>query len=58
MLGKEVFTIENDSKDVGRYTVEFDAHGLSSGVYFYEINAAERNSGKVFSDIRKMVLVK
>ena len=58
ILGKKVFTLENDLKDIGRYTVEFNAYGLSSGAYFYKIEAVERNSGKIFSDIRKMILVK
>jgi len=58
ILGKEIYKLENGLKETGRYSVDFDARGLSSGTYFYEIKAIERNSGKIFSEIKKMVVVK
>jgi hypothetical protein len=52
MLGNEVATLENDEKEAGYYEVNFDAKGLASGVYFYNISAGAYNSTK------KMVLMK
>lgn len=37
MLGREVATLVNEAKSAGEYEVEFDASGLSSGIYFYRI---------------------
>jgi len=37
ILGREVATLENEQKDQGRYSVNFDASRLASGVYIYQI---------------------
>ncbi|MGZ5255577.1 MAG: hypothetical protein ACXWCT_14295 [Flavitalea sp.] len=37
MLGNEVATIVDEYREFGKYEVEFDAKGLSSGIYFYNI---------------------
>jgi photosystem II stability/assembly factor-like uncharacterized protein len=50
--GKTVKTLVNEKQNAGTYEVKMDASGLSSGVYFYRINAGE------FSDVKKMMLVK
>lgn len=50
--GRLVETIYNGYKSAGKYTIDFDASKLASGVYFYRIDAGE------FSDSRKMLLVK
>jgi subtilisin family serine protease len=52
ILGREVATLVDEYKKSGSYQVLFDATGLSSGVYFYRLDA----SGKVVQ--RKMLLVK
>jgi len=52
MLGREIKTLVNGFKRKGRYEVQFDASGLSSGVYIYRIEANE------FSASRKMILLK
>jgi 1,4-alpha-glucan branching enzyme len=52
MLGREVQTLINESKAPGTYSINFDGAGLSSGVYFYRIEAGK------FNQIRKMVLLK
>ena len=51
-LGKEVATLVNEEKSVGRYTIDFSAQGLSSGIYFYSIR-----SGSYF-ETKKMMLLK
>jgi hypothetical protein len=55
VLGKEIATLVNGNKLAGNHQVEFDAEfykNLSSGIYFYKIEAGE------FTDIKKMMLVK
>ncbi len=50
--GREIRTLLNDTKTAGYYTVMFDASGLSSGVYFYKIEADK------FSEVKRMLLIK
>jgi hypothetical protein len=50
--GKEVITLVNERRDAGNYDVSFNGAGLSSGMYFYRINAGS------FTKVMKMVLVK
>jgi hypothetical protein len=52
LLGQEVRLLVNTIQPAGRYTVRFDAGSLSTGVYFYRMQAGS------FTQIRKMVLVK
>lgn len=51
-LGREVATLVNDFKDVGTYSVSYNAINLASGIYFYKIQAGKNVS------IRKMLLLK
>jgi hypothetical protein len=52
IAGKKVDVIEVGKQDIGRHSVTFNGENLSSGVYFYKIQAGE------FTDIKKMFLVK
>ena len=52
MLGRKVKTLVNSYQDAGVYSVNFDASGLASGLYFYQVKA-----GKLL-ETRKMLLVK
>jgi hypothetical protein len=52
LLGQEVATLLNEYKNAGTYNVDFNAVNLSSGVYFYQINAGN------YSDTKKMILMK
>ena len=51
-LGEEVGTLINQVVPAGQHQVNFDATGLSSGVYFYTIAAGN------FVDSKKMVVMK
>ncbi|MCX7833740.1 MAG: T9SS type A sorting domain-containing protein [Ignavibacteria bacterium] len=63
ILGREVATLFNSTSEQvlepGIYTIDWNADGLSSGVYFYRIliNSAD-GSEKHFSETKRMVLVK
>lgn len=39
ILGLEVATLVNDIREAGYHTVSFNANGLTSGMYIYELNA-------------------
>ncbi|MCI0716303.1 MAG: T9SS type A sorting domain-containing protein [Chlorobi bacterium] len=56
MLGQEVITIVNESRESGYYTVDFDGSNLASGVYFYRITAG--GNSQSFTKTLKMILVK
>jgi hypothetical protein len=52
ILGNEVITLVNEEKEPGYYEVDFNSHGLSSGIYFYTISANN------FNQTKKMILMK
>jgi hypothetical protein len=52
VLGNEVATLVNEFKNAGRYEVDFNASSLSSGIYFYKLQAGS------FIQTKKMILMK
>ncbi|MCW8809363.1 MAG: T9SS type A sorting domain-containing protein [Ignavibacteriaceae bacterium] len=60
VLGKEIGTLVNEEKSTGEYEVEFDATGLSSGVYFYQLRVGdpETSSGRGIIQTKKMLMIK
>lgn len=52
ILGKVVSVMTDEFKKAGFYEVKFDASNLSSGTYFYRIEAGD------FVDTKKMILIK
>ena len=46
ILGKEVETLVKEPKNQGRYTVNFNASGLASGIYIYQIRVNDYVSSK------------
>jgi hypothetical protein len=52
VLGKEVATLINEELNAGNHTKIWDAKNLSSGVYFYKLQAGK------FSETKKMILVR
>jgi len=52
LLGEEVATVVNSFQKADRYEVNFNASGLSSGIYVYKIESTN------FSASRKLVLMK
>jgi len=52
VLGREVAVLVEGDQNAGRHTVTFDGSSLSSGIYFYRLDAGG------FTDTKKMVLMK
>ncbi|MFO7448186.1 MAG: endo-1,4-beta-xylanase, partial [Ignavibacteriaceae bacterium] len=52
VLGKEVMNIASGSYNVGTYSIQLNASGLSSGVYFYRLQAGN------FVSVKKLMLMK
>jgi hypothetical protein len=52
VLGNEVATLVYEEKSAGSYEVNFNAADLSSGMYFYKLEAGN------FVDSKKMILLK
>jgi len=52
ILGNEVSTLVNETKNPGIYKAEFDGSGLSSGIYFYSLKSGN------FHETKKMNLIK
>jgi hypothetical protein len=57
-LGKKVNEIIRGIRDAGVYEENFNAEGLSSGVYFYRIEAQSLDGKDNFISAKKMILVK
>jgi len=52
VLGNKVAALINEEKPAGSYEVDFDASGLTSGVYFYRLQTGE------FVETKKMILLR
>ena len=52
ILGKEIMVFENEEKEAGYYSIDFNASDLPSGVYFYRIQVGS------FIDTKKILLIK
>jgi len=52
ILGQKVTTLINKKQRAGSYQLEWNAHGLSSGVYYYRMQAGD------FVQMKKMLLIK
>ena len=52
VLGNEVATLVNKEKSAGEYEIEFDASGINSGIYFYNLTVGN------FTQTRKMIYLK
>jgi hypothetical protein len=51
-LGQQIALLQNGEQDAGYYEVKFDGSGLSSGMYFYRLQAAE------YVQARKLLLIR
>jgi len=61
IIGNEVASLVNEEKSAGSYSVSLNGSRLSSGIYFYRMNAsANLSAGTVsgFTDTKKLILLK
>jgi hypothetical protein len=52
VLGNEVATLVNEEKFTGSYEVDFKPNRLTSGIYFYRLQADS------YAETKKMILLK
>jgi alkaline phosphatase D len=52
LLGQKMITLVSEKQRAGKYSVEWDASGMASGIYYYMIKAGE------FQDVKKMILIR
>ena len=52
ILGREIETLVNDLKEPGAYEATWNAANISSGIYFYRLQAGE------YKETKKMLLIK
>jgi hypothetical protein len=50
--GRLIKELVNDFRTAGNYSVNFNASGIPSGIYFYKLESGS------FTDVKKMILVK
>jgi len=61
LLGQTVATLVDEVQEAGYKSVELDARSLSSGIYFYQIDAHPVSTADhvtSFSQVKKMILIK
>jgi hypothetical protein len=51
-LGQTLKVLENEFKNPGNYSVNFDASSLPSGIYFYKLEAGR------FTQVKKMIFIR
>ena len=52
ILGTEIKTLVSEIKSPGKYSVNFSADGISSGIYFYQLHVGD------FTQTRKLTILK
>jgi hypothetical protein len=58
ILGREVTTLVNEVQVASRYKVEWNPSGLSTGVYFYRMEARSQDGKDNFTTVRKLLFMK
>jgi len=59
VLGNEMAVLVNEQKSIGNYEIDFDGDELTSGIYFYRLQAVPngRQAGS-FTETKKMILLR
>ncbi len=58
ILGKETQRLVDQYQQPGEYEVDFIGKYGASGVYFYRIEVTDEKSNKIFSETKRMMLIK
>jgi hypothetical protein len=57
-IGESIAEVINLNQNAGSYQVNWDAENLSSGIYFYSIEAVPNDGSEFFKSVKKMILLK
>ena len=57
-IGESIVELVNRSQSAGTYTVTWNAENVSSGIYFYSIEAIPSDGSDLFREVKKMILLK
>jgi len=57
ILGREITTLTDDWMDAGTYRVRWNASGLASGVYFYQLQFTDVGQNR-YNDVKTMLMVR
>lgn len=58
LLGRKIAVLVDGKRSAGNYRVDFSAEDLSSGIYFCSLWFNPENSGRGFTQTRRMVLIR
>jgi hypothetical protein len=58
ITGQKVMELVNQEKEAGYYSVNFGTTKLASGIYIYRMVASDKVTGRNFTSIKKMMLLK
>ncbi|HUX93368.1 MAG TPA: T9SS type A sorting domain-containing protein [Ignavibacteriaceae bacterium] len=58
ILGQRIAELINNVENVGYHEVVWNAVNLASGVYIYRIEAASNSGRNIYSDVKKMIMIK
>ena len=58
LLGRHVATLINEPKADGSYEITWNAEGLASGVYLYQLEGMQNDGRMIFTRARTMLLLK
>ena len=58
IIGQRVSVLFNGTESAGNHSVIWNAQNLSSGVYFYKIEAVGINKNNSFTSFKKAILIK
>ena len=52
LLGREMTTLVSEVKTAGKHIIQFDASGLSSGIYMYRLSSSQNSLNKIMTLIK------
>ncbi len=58
IMGRKIEELVSKRQNVGEYKIEFDDSDLTSGLYLYKLEVLSDKENKVFSDTKRMLLIK
>jgi endoglucanase len=58
VLGNQIAMLVNEDKEAGKYSVNFEPVKLSSGIYFYTMEAVPAGKKDAYTETKKLILIK